>query len=155
MVGNILNSQALQEGGDLLGHYDIPHTPFTVFGLFQQFLPNTRTRSSTRSTSSATTWACNGSINKYLRVAFDSQAIKYYHSQFTLPAYGCAGADDAGRCAVRSAARHPRILPAPGVQILATNQYRTGASIQNARAGRCFGDCLVWRTGWRTAPENQ
>src|SRR5208283_60351 len=30
MVSSILNTQAIQEGADLMGHYDIPHTPFTV-----------------------------------------------------------------------------------------------------------------------------
>src|SRR5208283_1144327 len=36
MVGGILNSQAVQMGADLLGHVDIPHTPFTAFGLLQR-----------------------------------------------------------------------------------------------------------------------
>ena len=42
MVTDILNTQAVQMGADLLGHYDIPHTPFTAFGLLQWFQPNTR-----------------------------------------------------------------------------------------------------------------
>ncbi len=85
MVGGILNSQAVQEGADLLGHYDIPHTPFTLFGLLQWFQPNTRIQKDPLDFTRydlGVQWM----INRYLRVAFDSQAIQYYHSQFTFNA---------------------------------------------------------------------
>jgi hypothetical protein len=85
MVTDILNSQAVQMGGDLLGHYDIPHTPFTAFGLLQWFQPNTRISKDPLDFTRydlGVQWL----VNKYLRVAFDSQAIQYYHSQFELPA---------------------------------------------------------------------
>jgi hypothetical protein len=82
MVGGILNSQDVQMGWDFLGHYDIPHTPFTAFGLFQQFLPNTRVGHDPLDFERydlGVQWM----INKYLRVSFDSQAIMYYQKQFT------------------------------------------------------------------------
>lgn len=82
MVGKILNTQAIQEGADLLGHVDIPHTPFTAFGLLQWFQPNTRVDKDPLDFTRydlGVQWL----INKYLRVAVDSQAIQYYHSQFT------------------------------------------------------------------------
>jgi hypothetical protein len=82
MVGGILNSQAVQEGADLMGHYDIPHTPFTAFGLLQWFQPNTRIQKDPLDFTRydlGVQWL----VNKYFRVAFDSQAIQYYHSQFT------------------------------------------------------------------------
>src|SRR5277367_1323949 len=82
MVSSILNTQAIQEGADLMGHYDIPHTPFTVFGLLQWLQPNTRVQKDPLDFTSydvGVQWL----INKYLRVAFDSQAIQYYHGQFT------------------------------------------------------------------------
>ena len=119
MVGNILNSQAVQMGADLMGHYDIPHTPFTAFGLFQWFQPNTRIEKDPLDFTRydlGVQWL----INKYLRVAFDSQAIQYYHSQFMFPA------DRMSRGRVRRAtpfavrARHSRVLPAHRVQILAS-----------------------------------
>jgi len=72
-------------GADLLGHWDIPHTPFTAFGLLQWFQPNTRINKDPLDFTRydlGVQWL----INKYLRVAFDSQAIQYYHSQFTFPA---------------------------------------------------------------------
>jgi len=82
MVGTILNTQAVQMGWDFMGHLDIPHTPFTAFGLFQQFLPNTRVAHDPLDFERydlGVQWL----INKYLRVAFDSQAIMYYQRQFT------------------------------------------------------------------------
>ena len=117
MVGKILDSQAAQMGWDFLGHADIPHTPFTGFFLFQQFLPNTRIVKDPldfQRYDMGVQWL----INKYLRVSFDSQAIMYYHSQFTFPENGGERAVDCGDT-VRGAARHARILPAHGVQILA------------------------------------
>ena len=86
MVGNILGGgQAVQMGADLLGHYDIPHTPFTAFGLLQWFQPNTRVNKDPLDFTRydlGLQWL----VNRYLRVAFTSQAIQYYHSQFTFPA---------------------------------------------------------------------
>jgi hypothetical protein len=85
MVGGILNSQAVQMGADLMGHVDIPHTPFTLFGLGQWFQPNTRISKDPLDFTRydlGVQWL----INKYFRVAFDSQAIQYYHSQFTFAA---------------------------------------------------------------------
>ena len=82
MVGGILNSQAVQMGWDFLGHFDIPHTPFTVFGEWQQFLPNTRIDKNPLDFERydlGVQWL----INKYLRVALDTQAIQYYQKQFT------------------------------------------------------------------------
>ncbi len=85
MVKGIQNTQSVQMGGDALGHVDIPHTPFTVFGLFQWFLPNTRIMENPldfQRYDLGVQWL----INKNLRVAVDSQAIMYYHDQFTFPA---------------------------------------------------------------------
>jgi hypothetical protein len=72
-----------------LGHVDIPQTPFTAFGLSQQLLPNTRMEKNPldfRRYDLGLQWL----VDKYLRVALDSQAIHYHHNQFTLPAGGIA-----------------------------------------------------------------
>jgi hypothetical protein len=79
------NTQTVQMGGDALGHVDIPHTPFTIFGLFQWFLPNTRVQKNPldfQRYDVGVQWT----VNKYLRIAADAQQISYYHDQFTLPA---------------------------------------------------------------------
>lgn len=90
MVKGIQNTQSVQMGWDILGHIDIPHTPFTFFGLFQQFLPNTRVAENPldfQRYDLGVQWL----INKNLRVAADSQAIMYYHDQFTFPATALKG----------------------------------------------------------------
>ena len=112
MVGGILNTQAIQEGADLLGHFDIPYTPFTAFGLLQWIQPNTRVQKDPLDFTRydvGVSWL----VNKYLRVAFDSQAIQYYHSQFTYDENfpGLPGSTRVKEDAVRGAARHPRVLP--------------------------------------------
>ena len=66
----ILNSQSVQMGADLLGHFDIPHTPFTLFGLLQWFQPNTRVQKDPLDFTRydlGVQWL----INRYLRVASD------------------------------------------------------------------------------------
>jgi hypothetical protein len=85
MVGKILNTQAIQEGATFAGHVDIPHSPFTAFWLVEWLQPNTRVNKDPLDFTRydlGVQWQ----INKYFRVAFDSQAEQYYHSQFTFPA---------------------------------------------------------------------
>jgi hypothetical protein len=84
MVSKILNNQASQQGFDFFGHADIPHTPFTVFGFFEEFLPNTKVD---KNPLDFQRWivGVQYKINDYFRIAADSQNITYYHSQFTFP----------------------------------------------------------------------
>ena len=106
-------------GWDFLGHVDIPHTPFTAFGEWQQFLPNTRVGHNPLDFERydlGVQWL----INKYLRIAVDTQAIQYYQKQFTYGEPFGPGVDKADSCAGRGALGHPRIHAAPGVQILVT-----------------------------------
>ena len=124
-----------------MGHDDIPHTPFTAFGLLERFI---RIRAS-ESPLDFTRYdlGVQRLINKYLRVAFDSQAIQYYHSHLCSRGIMFRALES---CAVRSRARHSRILSAL-IQILAHEPYhQAGASIQNARAGPHFRGRLIWTT---------
>jgi hypothetical protein len=84
MVGKILNNQSRQEGFDFFGHVDIPGTPFTVFGMFQQFLPNTKVSKDPLDFQRYVVGVAY-TINHYFRIAADSQNIMYYHGQFTFP----------------------------------------------------------------------
>jgi hypothetical protein len=85
MVGDILNNQATQQGYDFFGHVDIPHSKFTVFGFFEEFLPNTKVD---KNPLDFQRWivGVQYKVNKNFRIAADSQNITYYHNQFTLPA---------------------------------------------------------------------
>jgi hypothetical protein len=74
-------STSVQLGWDFLGHYDIPETPFTLFGLYQQVNPNqqvTRNPLDFYRYDLGLQWL----INKYLRVAFTAQTLTFHHSQF-------------------------------------------------------------------------
>jgi hypothetical protein len=74
-------STSVQLGWDVMGHYDIPETPFTLFGLFQDLNPNqqvTRNPLDFYRYDLGLQWL----INKYLRIAFTAQTITFHHSQF-------------------------------------------------------------------------
>jgi len=78
------NGQTRQLGFDFFGHYHISGTPFTLFGLFQEFLPNTRVNENPFDMQRFTAgiWY---QYNEYLRFALSSQNISYFHDQFTFP----------------------------------------------------------------------
>jgi hypothetical protein len=78
-------STSVQLGWDFLGHVDIPHTPFTAFGLYQQLLPNdqvTKNPLDFYRFDLGVQWL----VNKYLRIALDDQNTTYYHDQFNVTA---------------------------------------------------------------------
>ena len=86
MVGIIQNpSNTVQQGVDLFGHWDIPETPFDLFGLYTWFQPNSKV---TKNPLDFERWVggIEWKVNKNLRIALDSQNLLYYHGQFTMPA---------------------------------------------------------------------
>ncbi len=74
------NGSAVERGLDFMGHYHIPTTPFTLFGLFEWFQPNTNVNNDPLDFQR---WVAGVSYqyNEYLRFAIDSQNTMYYHSQ--------------------------------------------------------------------------
>jgi hypothetical protein len=78
------NGQAQQQGFDFFGHFHIPETPVTLFGMFQWLTPNTQFASNPLD---FYRWIFGLSYqyNEYLRFAIDSQNISYYHSQQSIP----------------------------------------------------------------------
>ena len=75
-------STSVQIGWDFLGHVDIPRTPFTLFGLYQQMQPNMQVSKNPLDFyrfDLGVQWL----ISKNLRIAIDDQHLTYYHSQFT------------------------------------------------------------------------
>jgi hypothetical protein len=78
------NGQSRQEGFDFFGHYHIAGTPFTLFGLFQEFLPNTKVHLDPFDMQRfiGGIWY---QYNEYLRFAVSSQNVSYFHDQFTFP----------------------------------------------------------------------
>jgi len=78
-------SHTQQKGFDFFGHARIAKSPFYLFGMFEQFNPNTNV-----ATNPLDFRTVIGGISykygKYWQFAVDSQNILYYHSQFTFPA---------------------------------------------------------------------
>jgi hypothetical protein len=78
------NGQAQQRGFDFFGHYHIPETPLTLFGMYQWFLPNTQFASDPLDFQ-RWIFGISYQYNEYLRFAIDSQNFSYYHGQQSIP----------------------------------------------------------------------
>jgi hypothetical protein len=78
------NQSTTQQGFDVLGHVDIPSTPFSVFGLYEWFLPNTKVGKNPLDFQRYVA-GFGYRYSKYLRFALDLQDLDYYHGQFEFP----------------------------------------------------------------------
>jgi hypothetical protein len=78
------NGRAREVGFDFLGHYHIPGTKLTAFGLFQWFLPNDNVQENPLDFQRFVV-GVSYQINEYLRIALDSQNLLFYHDQFGMP----------------------------------------------------------------------
>jgi hypothetical protein len=79
-TGFLNNANTVQQGFNLMGHYHIPRSPFTVFGLWSLLHPNTQVTSNPLDFQR---WVVGvqWQINEYLRLALDSQNINFYRPQ--------------------------------------------------------------------------
>jgi hypothetical protein len=75
------NGRAAEQGFDAFGHIHIPETPFTLFGMFEWTLPNTHVD---ENPFDFQRWVAGVSYqyNEFLRFAFDTQNMLYYHHNF-------------------------------------------------------------------------
>jgi hypothetical protein len=78
------NGRAREIGLDFLGHYHIPHTKLTLFGIFQWFMPNEEVPEDPLDFQRFVV-GISYQVNEYLRIALDSQNLLFYHHQFGLP----------------------------------------------------------------------
>ncbi len=79
------NGRAKQEGFDIFGHFHIPTTKFTLFGMFQWFMPNVTVRGTDPLDFQRFVAGVSYQYNEYLRFALDSQNLLYYHNQLSMP----------------------------------------------------------------------
>src|SRR5215469_5086302 len=79
-AGFLNNGRNTQSGFDLMGHYHIPKTPFTAFGLWSLWQPNTKVQDNPLDFQRYVI-GVQWQINEFVRVALDSQNLSYYHSQ--------------------------------------------------------------------------
>jgi hypothetical protein len=75
------NGRSRQVGFDVLGHYHIPGTRLTVFGLTQWFMPNDHVRKNPLDFQRFVL-GVSYQFNEYLRIAISNQALLFYHRQF-------------------------------------------------------------------------
>ena len=78
------NGRERNIGFDFFGHFNIPNTKFTVFGMFQQFMPNDNIAKDPLDFQRFVV-GVSYQFNEYLRFAIDSQNISFYHNQFGIP----------------------------------------------------------------------
>jgi hypothetical protein len=74
------NGQAREVGWDVFGHYHIPGTRLTAFGMFQWFLPNDKVTTDPLDFQRFIVGA-SYQYNEFLRFALDSQNVLFYHNQ--------------------------------------------------------------------------
>ena len=78
------NGRAREIGVDFLGHFQIPGTKLTAFGLYQWFMPNDNVGENPLDFQRFVV-GISYQVNEYLRIALDSQNLLFYHDQFGLP----------------------------------------------------------------------
>ena len=79
------NGRSVQQGFNFFGHAQIPNTPFTLFGMFEQFMPNMKANQNPVDFQRFVA-GIEYKYSKHLRFALNSQNQLFYHSQFTFPA---------------------------------------------------------------------
>ncbi len=78
------NGRTVQEGFNFFGHYHFTGTPFTLFGWFEQWMPNMQVNKDPFDFQRLVLGIAY-QYNEYLSFALDTQNIFYYHSQFSVP----------------------------------------------------------------------
>jgi hypothetical protein len=83
MAGALLSgTHTKQMGFAFFGHARLGHSPFSLFGMLQQFNPNTNVNNDPLDFRTVI-GGISYKYNKYWTFAVDSKNILYYHSQFT------------------------------------------------------------------------
>jgi hypothetical protein len=78
------NGRERNIGVDFFGHFNIPNTKLSVFGMFQWFMPNDKITKDPLDFQRFVV-GVTYQFNEYLRFAIDSQNTMFYHSQFGIP----------------------------------------------------------------------
>jgi len=81
------NGRARNIGADFFGHFTLPNTKLSIFGMYQWFMPNDNITKDPLDFQRFIVGVAY-QYNEYLRFAIDSQNISYYHDQFGIPVAG-------------------------------------------------------------------
>ena len=77
--------RAKQQGFNVFGHLQLGKSPFTLFGWFETFQPNTEI-SKNPADFDRIIGGLQYRVNRSLRLSFDAQNLIFTHGQFTMPA---------------------------------------------------------------------
>ena len=75
-----------QQGFAFFGHARLGHSPFSVFGMYHYFQPNTNISGTNPLDFQRTVGGISYKFNEHFEIAVDDQNLNYFHSQFTMPA---------------------------------------------------------------------
>jgi hypothetical protein len=78
------NGRERSIGADFFGHFNIPYTKLSVFGMFEWFMPNDNINPDPLDFQRFIV-GVSYQYNEYLRFAIDSQNLSFYHNQFGFP----------------------------------------------------------------------
>src|SRR6266851_3809737 len=78
------NGRARNIGFDFFGHFNIPNTKLSLFGMFQLFMPNDNIKENPLAFERFI-YGISYQYNEYLRFAVDSQNLLFYHDNFGIP----------------------------------------------------------------------
>ncbi len=75
-----------QQGFDFFGHARLGRSPFSLFGMYEYFQPNTKISGANPLDFQRIVGGISYKINEHFEFAVNSQNLKYTHRQFTMPA---------------------------------------------------------------------
>jgi len=132
------NGRERNIGWDVFGHFLIPDTKLTAFGMFQWFRPNDNVAHDPLDFMRFVA-GVSYQYNEYLRIALDSQNLLFYHAnsglttmkaaRFNYPSAGSLNGRVAANGRVQyfhsepGAARHARSVSQPGVRVLSIDWF--------------------------------
>lgn len=75
-----------QQGFSFFGHVRLGNSPFSLFGFYQYFQPNTKISGTNPLDFERTVGGISYKYNDHFEFSFDNQNLNYFHSQFTMSA---------------------------------------------------------------------
>ena len=73
-----------QQGFDFFGHVRLGHSPFSLFGMYERFQPNTKISGTNPLDFERIVGGISYKYNDHFEFSFDDQNLNYYHDQFTM-----------------------------------------------------------------------
>lgn len=73
-----------QQGFDFFGHVRLGHTPFSLFGMYEYFQPNTKISGTNPLDFERVVGGISYKYNDHFEFSFDDQNLNYFHTQFTM-----------------------------------------------------------------------